>query len=166
MAKHGMSQTRQYLIWQEMKKRCTKPYRKSFKNYGERGIGYCPRWEDFLLFWEDMKDGYSDEMTLERKNVLEGYNKENCEWVPKKEQSLNKSRYSSNTSGHTGIYYQQIKYGTVLRAKIINPTNGKAITKSYSLNKYTKEEAIALATTWLTGKRKEFGYKESHGHEK
>lgn len=35
---HGLSKTREYHIWAEMKKRCTNPSQKTFSYYGGRGI--------------------------------------------------------------------------------------------------------------------------------
>jgi hypothetical protein len=64
--KHGMSRQRQYHIYQNMCKRCNAPNSKDYKNYGGRGICYCDKWKTFEGFWEDMREGYSDNLTLER----------------------------------------------------------------------------------------------------
>lgn len=77
----GISRTRQYLTWQNMKKRCDRPNNKSYKNYGGRGITYVDKWKTFAGFWEDMKDGYNDNLTLDRIDVDKDYSKDNCRWV-------------------------------------------------------------------------------------
>jgi hypothetical protein len=90
LKKHGMSSTRIYISWQNMKKRCNDPNYKDFKNYGGRGIKYCEKWETFEGFYEDMKEGYEDSLTLDRINVDGDYTLDNCRWVTLKEQSNNK----------------------------------------------------------------------------
>lgn len=87
---HGMVNSRQYSIWQGMKSRCTNKNTINYKNYGGRGITYCKQWEKFINFWEDMKIGYSDNLTLDRINTNENYCKENCRWATIEEQNLNK----------------------------------------------------------------------------
>jgi len=79
---HGMHQTREYSIWRNMKTRCYNPKHRSFKNYGEKGIQVCPRWKDsFVNFWEDMKEGYVDGLTIDRRDSTKDYCLENCRWL-------------------------------------------------------------------------------------
>jgi len=85
--KHGMKGTRIYRIWVSMKNRCND---KSYKDYGERGICVCEKWQNFEGFWEDMKEGYTDALTLDRKDNDGNYCKENCRWATMAQQSLNK----------------------------------------------------------------------------
>jgi len=64
----------------------------NFKNYGGRGITVCKEWkEDFRLFrdWA-LSHGYSDELTLDRKDVNGNYEPSNCRWITNKEQQHNK----------------------------------------------------------------------------
>jgi len=93
--KHGMAGTRQYQIWSDMKDRCSNPNNKSYVRYGGRGITYDKKWEIFEGFWEDMANGYTDEMTIERLDNNKGYTKENCIWIPIQEQA--KNRHAINT---------------------------------------------------------------------
>lgn len=88
--KHGMWQTRQYRIWVNMRTRCTNPKANNYHNYGGRGITYDPKWETFEGFWEDMQEGYSDELTLDRIDNDGNYCKENCKWITMKEQQNNR----------------------------------------------------------------------------
>jgi hypothetical protein len=87
---HGMSNTPLYAVWRAMKERCSCPSSKSYKDYGARGITICDEWLSFEKFYEDMGDSYKRGLTIERKNIDEGYNKNNCIWITKAEQSLNK----------------------------------------------------------------------------
>jgi len=74
---HGMSRSREYTIWSDMKGRCDSDHHR----YGGRGISYTPKWNTFLGFWEDMKEGYSKELTIDRIDVDGNYTKENCQWI-------------------------------------------------------------------------------------
>jgi hypothetical protein len=84
--KHGMGNTRIYSIWKNMKRRCDTPTNKSYADYGGRGIIFDPRWAKFEAFYEDMFEGYADNLTLDRKDVNGNYCKENCRWLTIEEQ--------------------------------------------------------------------------------
>ena len=77
---HGMHKTRAYQCWADMKTRCDCKENKFYESYGGRGITYCDKWKTFEGFWEDMKDSYADNLTLNRRDNDKGYYKENCEW--------------------------------------------------------------------------------------
>lgn len=83
--KHGMKHTRLYHIWCNMKARCNNPNHTYYANYGGRGITVCDEWNDFIAFrdWAS-NNGYSDVLTIDRKNTNEGYIPENCRWVTMK----------------------------------------------------------------------------------
>lgn len=88
---HGMVGTKPYNAWSNMKRRCDDPKNKEYANYGGRGITYCESWSKFINFWNDMKEGYANNLTLDRKDVNGGYNKDNCQWVTIKEQENNRT---------------------------------------------------------------------------
>ncbi len=85
--KHGMSKTRPYSIWRGMRDRCDNSKNKKFHIYGGKGIKVCDRWQEFENFWNDMKDGYSEEMTIDRENSSKNYSPDNCRWLTHKENS-------------------------------------------------------------------------------
>ncbi|BAU12869.1 hypothetical protein LEP3755_34020 [Leptolyngbya sp. NIES-3755] len=52
---HGLSRTREYGIWNQMKDRCSNRNKVYYKDYGGRGIKVCDRWLDsFENFLQDM----------------------------------------------------------------------------------------------------------------
>lgn len=98
--KHGMRRTRQYTIWQNMKKRCDSSRASKYERYGGRGITYDPKWSTFEGFWNDMSKGYRDNLTIDRIDNNGNYCKENCRWATFKQQARN--RQSNHTITHDG----------------------------------------------------------------
>lgn len=88
---HGMRYTKIYACWKNMKIRCNNPNAQNFYLYGGRGITVCDRWIDsFINFYEDMKEGHDDSLSLERIDPDGNYCKENCRWATMPEQARNK----------------------------------------------------------------------------
>lgn len=87
---HGKSRSREYKIWSGIKDRCSNPECSIYWRYGERGITYDPKWETFEGFWEDMKNGYGDDLSIDRIDGKGNYTKENCRWATDSEQALNR----------------------------------------------------------------------------
>lgn len=90
-ATHGLSNTRIYRTWRGMMRRCYSKDSRYYRNYGGIGITICPEWHDVSNFkdWA-MDNGYSEDLTIERKNVDGNYEPSNCTWIPFNEQSFNK----------------------------------------------------------------------------
>jgi hypothetical protein len=99
---HKMSGTRIYGIWQGMKGRCYNPHDARYDRYGGRGITVCNEWKDsFEAFYEwTMANGYSENLTIDRKDNDKGYSPLNCRWATSKEQSNNRSTNISITIGN------------------------------------------------------------------
>ena len=90
---HKGTGTRLHNIWLNMKSRCGNPNNPKFKHYGKRGISVCEDWSDFVVFrdWA-LTNGYSDELSIERKDNDLGYSPDNCTWIPFAEQRINQRR--------------------------------------------------------------------------
>ncbi len=90
--KHGKAsknnKSQAYKAWGQMKGRCTNPKKPNYKNYGERGISYCDRWEDFKNFLDDMGEP-APGLSLDRINNDGNYEKDNCRWATSKQQCNN-----------------------------------------------------------------------------
>lgn len=87
--KHGKSESRLYNIWSGMRDRCINGNHKAAKHYKEKGISICEEWDLFINFekWA-LQNGYSDELTIDRKNIEGNYEPSNCEWVTRAENTL------------------------------------------------------------------------------
>lgn len=86
---HGETGSRLHSIWYGMIKRCKN---KNDSHYGGRGIFVCDEWKDYLSFktWS-LSNGYQDNLTIERIDVNDGYSPDNCTWIPKSDQSKNRT---------------------------------------------------------------------------
>ena len=120
--KHGMTNSKLYTIWLNMKSRCRYPGNTMYHNYGGRGIRYCDEWNDFEEFktWAE-NAGYKEGLSLERIDVDGNYEPENCKWIPISQQSLNQRRSHRVTAfGKTQTIKEWadesgIKYDTIER---------------------------------------------------
>lgn len=82
---------RLWKIWSAMHERCELKSHSHFKDYGGRGIYVCDEWNDYLPFakWA-RKNGYADNLTIDRIDIDGCYEPSNCRWVTMKEQQNNK----------------------------------------------------------------------------
>lgn len=106
MKKHGLKGTTEYNSWNLMRDRCNNPNNKRYDKYGGRGISVCERWDDFLMFLEDM--GNKPEGTsLDRIDVNGNYEPSNCRWADDLTQARNQNIRKDNTSGYRGVYWNK-----------------------------------------------------------
>lgn len=98
---HGLSKTRIYRIWRDMKNRCFYSKDKHFKDYGGRGITICDEWKNsFESFykWSDA-NGYSEKLTIDRIDNDGNYEPSNCRWITMKEQCQNRTKKGQRKNG-------------------------------------------------------------------
>lgn len=94
LTKHGAAQrgkqTRLFNIWKKMKSRCHG--RVPHPVYGGRGIGVCPEWRESFPPFRDwaVANGYTDKLTIDRKDNELGYFPENCRWATRAQQNRNR----------------------------------------------------------------------------
>lgn len=115
---HGMHKSRAYKCWADMKTRCDNPENKYYPYYGGRGITYCEKWKTFEGFWEDMKDGYSDNLTINRRDNDGNYCKENCSWDTKHFQGHMRRKLKGKKLDFIGSTYDEKSMMYRVRMKI------------------------------------------------
>lgn len=123
--KHNMRHTRFYSIWANMKSRCTNQNSEAYKDYGQRGIKICDRWNEFNNFYKDMYSSYQDALQYNENIMIDridndgDYEPDNCRWASIIEQNNNKRNnrlysYKGNTltisewSNNLNIPYQTL----------------------------------------------------------
>lgn len=99
---HGMSRNRIYRIWKSLRNRCENANIPQYSDWGGRGITVCEEWHSFEQFYEwAIRHGYSDNLSIDRKDNEGDYCPENCRWTTAKEQALN--RRSNVLITHNGV---------------------------------------------------------------
>ena len=94
ITKHGLSGSRLQRVWANMKRRCCDQNDDSYKDYGGRGISVCDEWlSDFKTFSEwAFKNGYADNLDIDRIDNGLGYCPSNCRFVTHKTNMNNTRR--------------------------------------------------------------------------
>ena len=102
--KHGMKHTRIHRIWTGMKSRCRNKTTVNWHIYGGKGISVCKEWELFIPFYIwSIKNGYKEDLSIDRIDNNKNYCPENCRWSTITEQNNNKSNnilFNGETARH------------------------------------------------------------------
>ena len=123
--KHGESRrgklTLEYKTWSTIKTRCNNPKAIEYKNYGGRGIKLCKEWRyDYLQFLKDMGRKPDKSYSIERINNNKGYSKNNCNWIPKKEECRNKQNsviYNGELASEASKRLKMSRWAIILRIR-------------------------------------------------
>lgn len=105
ITKHGDHKTKLYRIYHGMLNRCYLENTDRFTDYGGRGIAVCKEWrESFDAFkaWA-ISNGYTDDLSIDRKDVDGNYEPSNCRWIPLSEQQRNKRKQLNKSSVFLGV---------------------------------------------------------------
>jgi len=111
--RHGLSGTRIYNIWNNMKKRCYDTKSPYYENYGGRGIKMHEEWlMDVSVFYNYIMslEGWDNtKLTLDRINNDKNYEPGNLRFTTTSIQNVNKAMQKNNTSGYKGVSYNKTK---------------------------------------------------------
>ena len=164
----GWKGTVVYSRWQAMKKRCYQVGTEGYENYGGRGIKVCDEWKNnpsAFCEWA-LENGFSEELTLDRKDVNGDYCPENCKWSTKTEQNRNKRNNHFVTYNGKKITLSEyseitgIKHGAIdwrvnrskmseedaLKRPIRKQTKGIDI--GFDLSSECRKRGMKLSTVW------------------
>jgi hypothetical protein len=114
-AKRG-KQTKVYQAWCSMKRRCSpdnKSHPQELRDYYERGIRVCERWEKFDNFLEDMGEPLPNQ-SLDRMDNDKGYEPGNCRWADRTTQNRNSRRCRLTFEDAVAICMERIKGRTIV----------------------------------------------------
>ena len=137
--KHGDYKTRLYGIYVSMRDRCTKEWDSNYSRYGAIGIKVSNSWDTYPKFkeWANTA-GYTENLTLDRKNGNLGYSPENCRWVTYEAQTRNRRKQSKPASSiYIGVTFD--KQTQNWRADI------NVCKKHITIGKYSSEVLAAQA---------------------
>jgi len=109
--KHGLSSHPIYFIFKNMKLRCYYKKHQSYKNYGGRGIKICDEWlSDIRKFYSFcVENGWRKNLQIDRKNNNGDYTPENCRFVTRSINNINKRLSNKSTTGFIGVSYKKDK---------------------------------------------------------
>lgn len=134
----GISRTRLYIIWSHMKQRCYNEKDLKYPRYGARGIKVCDEWKDnFMAFREwALKNGYEENLTLDRIDGNKNYEPSNCRWRTYRQQANNMS--SNHFLTFNGATH------TIAEWSRIVGINRATIERRINKHKWSVEDALTI----------------------
>lgn len=108
-----------YNSWSAMKHRCLYPSDTHYNYYGGRGITICEDWLDYEKFKEwAIKNGWQNDLTIDRIDYDKNYEPSNCRWVDMKTQH-------NNTSSNKFLTYKGKTQSLALWCEELNLSYGR-----------------------------------------
>jgi len=105
---HGKSHTKLWNLHQQIIARCKNENSPNWPHYGGRGISVCDEWKDsFEVFYEWAKDKYKPGLEIDREDNDGNYCPENCRFVGKSLNIINRRKQSNNASGYIGVCFHR-----------------------------------------------------------
>ena len=115
---HGSTKTPLYRVWVNMRSRCNNPNHKFYSSYGGRGISIDSQWDDFKVFKEwSFHNGYSEGLTLDRRDNDKGYGPGNCRWVNHEIQGANRRAVKGSSSKYVGVNKAKSSWRATIKIK-------------------------------------------------
>lgn len=108
-----------YSVYHCMVQRCTNVKNKDYKNYGARGIKVLFLNAKEFIDW-GLLNGYEKGLEIDRKNNDGNYEANNCRFVTKSINNMN--RRCTSSSGYYGVSYQKTK--NIYKARLGNKSIG------------------------------------------
>lgn len=142
---HGMSKTKEYRAWRKIKERVFCPTNPDFPVYSILGMEEALS-DSFENFYAEIGPCPNDNYrwSVGRIDNSIGYRVGNIRWETDNQQARNKGKSTKNTTGHTGVVFEDGKGGPRFRAQW-KYLNGKHGQKSFNINKYGEELALLCA---------------------
>lgn len=108
--KHGLSDHKLYLVWAEIKSRCTNKKHSKYPAYGGRGILLCKEWIDdpeSFIRWS-INNGWKPGLEIDREDNDGIYEPNNCRFVIRAVNICNTQLLrTDNSSGFRGVYFDK-----------------------------------------------------------
>ena len=134
---------RLYNAWRCMRDRCLRPYHKSYKNYGGRGIKIHSRWDKFENFQTDVRPHPGKGWTLDRPRNNEDYGPDNWQWATAKTQARNR-RGTKLTARQAA----EIRQCYISGINHVTPGNISQLEEEYHIHRNTIYDIVSNST-WL-----------------
>lgn len=120
--KHAKTKHPLYRVWVDMKDRCTRQKNTDYKYYGERGVTVCKEWfNDFEEFYRfAVIKGWAKGLTIDRIDPNSNYCPQNCRFVDRKTQSLNRRPFGKIKIKYIDLCFGKYRIRKLIGGKIVN----------------------------------------------